>query len=111
MAPSADGHENPLPGLESTLHVIEALDVGHHLLQGTIRLHILGERPHGVTTDDSLRDRRTVVGGRLDGEPKAPAPTERTTVASAPAMMPRREDRARRRGAAGARRYEGSSTR
>ena len=64
----SDRNDDTLPRLQSSLNVIEALNISHNLFEWTIRLHILRKRPHGVTTDNSLRDRRAFVGSGLDGQ-------------------------------------------
>ena len=56
------------------MHVIHALNVSNNLLERTIRLDILSQRPHGVTTDDCLRHRRAIIGCGLDGKTEGAGP-------------------------------------
>ena len=70
MPPSANRDNDPLARLQGTTHVVHAFNVGDDLLQRTVRLHALGKRPHRVSADDSLRDGRTIVHVRLNGQTK-----------------------------------------
>ena len=73
-SPSTDRNNHTLTRLQSPLHVIHALNVSDNLLERTIRLDILSQRPHRIATDDRLRHRRTIVGGGLDSETESTGP-------------------------------------